>query len=1142
MKKILTLIMTLVIVFCSMPFGAINVNAETEHTTIVNGVYIYYYLVNGEAIIKDCSTSILGSFIIPSTLEDYPVTCIDDLAFNNCSHMSSITIPSCIKRIGKDAFLNCNNLVKVNITDFDAWCNIDFENISSNPLVYGKKLYINGILATDVIISDSVKIIKDNLFYNCDSLLSVTIPESVISIGKNAFYNCNSLCKVNITDITAWCNINFEDNPLSYANNLYLNNVLVTDLVIPNSVTNIYDYAFCGCDSLTSVYIPDDVKSIGSYAFRDCSSLTSITIPDSVNSIGSSAFYNTKYYNDSNNWEKDVLYIDNHLIDSKKSVSGTYIIKSNIITIANYAFYDCGLLTGVKIPNSVKSIGEYAFDSCKSLQAVEIPNSVLWIGFCSFSNCKSLISITLGNSITNIGDSAFSHCTSLTSITIPDSVINLSESAFYNCYNLTSITFGKGLKNIGKNSFYNCISLINVNIIDIAKWCGITFEDTPLLYMENLYLNGIPTTEIVLPNGITHIENFSFFGCNMLTSITIPNSVTSIGKSAFYNCTSLNKVNIIDLETWCNIDFEDYYSNPLYYAKNLHINGTLATNVTIPESVTKINDYVFQGCSSLTRITIPNSVTSIGNAAFYNCTSLNKVNITDLETWCNIDFYSNDSNPLYYANNLYINETLATNIAIPYSVEQIKNYVFSGCSSLTSITIPDSVTRIADYAFYGCSSLTSISIPDSVKSIGSVAFEYCSLLTSITIPDSVTRIGYNAFYDTGYYKNLGNWENNVLYIDNHLIDAKTELSGFYNIKSGTKIVADEAFLNCSSLTSITIPNSVTIIGEEAFRDCSSLTYLIIPESVTSIGERAFINCDYLSSITIPDSVTNIGYNAFYSTRYYNNSNNWENNVLYIGHHLISAKTVLSGSYVIKLGTKTIACDAFQDCSSLTYLIIPESVTSIGERAFINCDYLSSITIPDSVTNIGYNAFYSTRYYNNSNNWENNVLYIGHHLISAKTVLSGSYVIKLGTKTIACDAFQDCSSVTTITIPDSVTSIGGWAFSDCNLLEAVYYCGTYYDWNEISIGDFNSNLTNAIRYYHLYDNDCDTICNICGHFRLIYITGDLNGDDKINSADVIIIKKALLDKLSAEEIITCDINGDGGLNILDLIKLKKSIAE
>ena len=340
----------------------------------------------------------------------------------------------------------------------------------------------------------------------------------------------------------------------------------------------------------------------------------------------------------------------------------TYESKTYAVTsIGNLTFYDCSSLTSVTIPNGVTSIGDGAFSGCSSLTSVNIPNSVTSIGSFAFNRC-SLTSVTIPNSVTSIGDGAFSGCSSLTSVTIPNGVTSIGSSAFSGCSSLTSVTIPNSVTSIRSSAFRDCSRL----------------------------------TSVTIPDGVTSIGNYTFYACSSLTSVTIPNSVTSIGEYAFRDCNNLTSVTIPDGVTSIGeCTFSYCYS---------------LTSVTIPNSVTSIGSSAFSNCRSLASVTIPNSVTSIGSSAFYYCSRLTSVHISDIAAWCNIEFGSYASNPLYYANHLYMNGKEITELKIPDGVTNIGEYTFDGCNNLTSVTIPDGVTSIGEYAFRDCSSLTSVKV------------------------------------------------------------------------------------------------------------------------------------------------------------------------------------------------------------------------------------------------------------------------------------------------------------------------------------------------------------------------------------------------------------------------------------------------
>ena len=542
-------------------------------------------------------------------------------------------------------------------------------------------------------------------------------------------------------------------------------------------------------------------------------------------------------------------------------------------------------------------------------------------------------------------------------------------------------------------------------------------------------------SSLTIPNSVTTIGDRAFSRSYHLTSLTIPNSVTSIGDSAFESCSSL-------------------------------------TSLTIPNSVTSIGNAAFWGCSSLTLLTISDSVTTIGNSAFESCSSLTTLTIPASVTTIGANPFSklnlqldNRSPHFYVKDNVLFTAdkkkliaycSTQTSYSISDSVTSIGDRAFCGCDSLTSLTIPSSVTSIGDSAFWGCSSLTSLTIPSSVTAIGDCAF-YWSSITSLTIPNSVTSIGEWAFSRCLSLTSL-TIPNSVTSISNSAFEYCKSLTSL-TIPNSVTSIGDWAFGYCESLTSLTIPESITSINNSAFSGCSSLTTLTIPNSVTSIGNSAFGGCSSLTSLTIPDSVTSIGDSAF-SCCFSLTSLTIPYSVTSIGDWAFGHCESLT-SLTIPDSVTSIGNEAFEYCSSLTSLTIPNSVTSIGDRAFEYCKSLTSLTIPNSVTSIGNYAFeycssltsltipesvttigsnpfrgLTLQLDNQSPHFyvEDNVLFTADKSqLIAYCSSQTSYSIPNSVTSIRDGAFYNCSSLTSLTIPDSVTYVGEGALHGCNNL-------------------------------------------------------------------------------------------------------------
>ena len=963
-----------------------SVTIPNSVTSIGNSVFYY------------CSN--LTSITIPNS-----VTSIGQDAFRSCSGLTSIAIPNSVKSIGNSAFLDCAGLTSVAIGSgvndigdkafakcsklLDVYCYAEKVSTikvnafdSSNPenatlhvpsasvesykktepwsgfsnivaisteidginydfnaetkqatVIYKTTMYSGKIVIPESVefmgVAYSVTSIAGGAFSFGYGMTSVTIPNSVKSIGGNAFGGLMcTVSSVHISDIAAWCNIEFGDinsNPLNKAHHLYLNGEEVKDLVIPNSVTSIGDYAFSGCSGLTSVTIPNSVTNIGGNAFSGCSGLTSVTIPNSVTSIGGNAFsgcsgLTSVHISDIVAW-CNIDFLDN---------------TSNPLYNAHHLYLDGEEVKDLVIPNSVTSIGDNAFSGCSGLTSVTIPNSVTNIGDNAFSGCSGLTSVTIGNSVESIGDNVFEGCSSLTSVTIPNSVTSIGDYAFSGCSSLTSVTIPNSVKSIGGNAFSDCSGLTSVHISDIVAWCNIDFLDNtsnPLYNAHHLYLDGEEVKDLVIPNSVTSIGDNAFAGCSGLTSITMGFDIKNIGTNAFVKCSGL-------LDVYC-------YAIKLPSTESDAFDGSNPEKVTLHVPSAYVKSY-----------TQTEPWSGFGNIVALS-TEIDGVNYDFNAETKQATVIAKSSGK--YSGEIVIPESVEYG-GTTYSVTSIGDNAFSGCSGLTSVTIGNSVTSIRDYTFCNCSGLTSVTIGNSVTSIGEKAFWYCSRLTSVTIGNSVTSIGEGAFEDCSVLTSV-------------------------TIPNSVKSIGNRAFQYCFGLTSVTIGNSVTSIGESTFLGCSGMTSVTIPNSVTSIGNSAFQNCSGLPSVTIPNSVTSIG------------------NIAFGGCSRLTSITIPNSVTSIGEG-------AFQDCSSLTSVTIPNSVTSIGLAAFSCCSSLTSVTIPNSVTNIGREAFYDC------------------------TGLT-SVTIPNSVTSIGGCAFYECSGLTSVTIGNSVTSIGEDAFAYCPKLLSVY---------------------------------------------------------------------------------------------------------
>lgn len=465
----------------------------------------------------------------------------------------------------------------------------------------------------------------------------------------------------------------------------------------------------------TSLCSSYDTNQLG---YKSCA-LKSATFAEGVEEIGDGAFWNQVYLSD-------------------------VTIPSSVRKIGSGAFRGCHSLTTITIPEGVEVIEGGAFVDCKNLTTVILPNTLKKIGPSAFEDCISLQNIIIPDSVTEIGYEAFKGCTNLQTVTIGSGIETIGSSAFTSCPNITTVTISNGnLKTVESNAFGSSTRITGVYIDDFNAWCQTNFGSfgNPVTFSHNLYVNNNPITgTLIIPSEIKKIGSYTFPYLTSINSIVLSEGVEEIGAGAFANNSSL-------------------------------------INITLPESLTTIGDSAFSSDSGLTEVILPSNVKSIGYHAFYGCSNINDVYISDLKQYCELELGSDQANPFYWAETLYLNGTkISGDLVVPTGTKSICAYAFDGIKDITSVSLPEGLTNIETHAFYNCSNITNINIPISVTVIDVAAFDNCNKLeTPIIIP------------------------------------------------SGVEKISAYAFAYCYKIPSVTIPKTVTQIDQYAFHYCSSLT-------------------------------------------------------------------------------------------------------------------------------------------------------------------------------------------------------------------------------------------------------------------------------------------------------------------------------
>ena len=840
---------------------------------------------------------------------------------------TSYTVPAGTKKIGIQAFGDCQNLTSIVLPD--GLTEIDSSGIGCAYLAeitipasvttigqeavgfqYGTKL--QNLVIRGAAGSAAESYAKENGF------TFVEIGATSGKCGENLTWSVDAEGTLTISGTGAmwdYTSVSEDGNWRTTAPWYALSPV---KLVLNEGISYIGCEAFRGCGFAGSLTIPKSVTRLGREAFRDCQNLTNVVIPASLTSIKYGAFAGCT---------------------GLTSVT----IPEGVTAIEPFAFRNCSSLTGVVIPEGVTCIPDFTFDGCASLTSITIPESVTSVSYGAFNGCSSLKDVYyLGTQaqwekmavyssnepllnaelhVNSAGYVVFGSCgENLTWGIDTDGTLTISGTGDMQDYDVVSendawhttapwyayspkkLVLEEGITHVGKSAFVGCGF---TGELTIPK--GVT----DIGYRAFGYCSGF-TGSVTLPEGLTKIGSSAFASCSGLTGVTLPQSMTEIGWSAFDDCSSL-------------------------------------VDMVIPEGVTAIEGFAFFGCSSLTSVTIPRSVASISDFAFDDCSGLkdvyyagnqaqwNKIKIGDGNepllgaklhlitgygicgenlTWIltedGVLTISGTGEMTDYPNfadvpwNAYREKILS--VVMEPGVTSVGRYAFFQCINMTIVEMPEGVTSIGNNAFSACRNLTSVVIPESVTNIGFAAFMACNGLTSVTIPAGVASISSTSFGACFILENIFVDEGNTVYAS-----------------------ADGILFNKDQTTLITYP-----AGKK------NTTY-IIPEGVTNIASCAVYNCGYLTSVTIPRSVASIGDNAFDFCYNLRDISVDEGNEAYAS---------VDGVLFNKERTVLVTYPAGKENTAYT---IPDGVTNVGRSAFWDC-MLTSIVIPESVTKIEWGAF------------------------------------------------------------------------------------------------------------------------------------------------------------------------------------------
>ena len=939
--------------FASETLVAIFVVGDNDYFSSEDGVLFN----KNKSSVVCCASGKTGSYVIPST-----VASIGDTAFA-FSQLSNITIPSTVTSIGAYAF---------------AYSQLGSITMPNSVVEMGEGAFAMCAQLQSVTFESGSKLesIAPMTFSYCTSLKSITIPASVKTIGDYAF--APDLQKINEITLAML----FIDSGLEEVEQQLLPYIVplesvvfeegskletigayafacttIPDITIPENVKSINEGVFAGCSKMTSVVLPLGLTSIGNGSFV-CTALNNINIPNAVESIGDGVFIFSAI--ESFNIPASVKYLGELALGYQATINvdennPNYSSVDGVLFNKNKTELIRCMLEGIDyvIPSTVQKISNLAFAG-SSIHTLIIPSSVVFIGENIFASAHDFGSGSVSSVVFEEPGGWY--------VTTDESATGGTDLSSEDLSNTSSATLYLRSTHTFK---YWKKAMVTLNLVVDGETTGYSVSKVSDVF------NKVATLR-------EDINEDNSIGWYLDAEYTIPlteGTLVTAGMSLYTRMASLDKITVTD---------------GVVMASSTSISG----EVVLPKSITSIADNAFSNCTNLTSIVIPRGVTSIGIFAFENCTNLTSVTFEDPSIW-----YVSSSSGAESGIDVS-SDIVDTRNATTYLIDTYKSYYWKAVVVELNLVVDGETTSYSVVKNSNASSKVAL-LRGDVNENNSIGWyldsEYTIPLTGDTLITS----------DMILYTRMATLDKIV--ITNGMVKASsTSISGEVLLPKSVTSIADYAFSNCTTLTSIVIPASVISIGQYAFNGCTASITFAEDSQLTSIGQSAFSGCKG-ASIEIPASVTIIGMSAF------NGCTNLTSivipaSVTSIGQSTFSGCASLT-SIVIPAGVTSIGQSAFSGCASLTSIEIPASVTSIENYAFSDCTSLTSIEIPVGVTSIRYRAF------------------------SGCTSLT-SIEIPTGVTSIGDYAFYNCKSLTSVEIPASVTSIGYDAFYGCASLTSI----------------------------------------------------------------------------------------------------------